>query len=234
MDKKLKVAKIILWALVPVVIIGVGYMSYYDSMYHAKKYTPTLKLPMKETSKYVVYGDVSNNGFIFYPEESVDYQAYEPIMHQIATRGVTCVLLKFPFNHPDFGKNYSSQVIEDINVSTWYLGGHGKGGEVACSYLSNENSKVEGVVLLGSYATNKVDENIKGLSIIGTHDEVFDQDKYLEGKEYFTLYEEVILDGANHSGFGNYGKHKGDGEAQISQEQQWKMVSDTIVWFING
>ena len=37
-----------------------------------------------------------------------------------------------------------------------------------------------------------------------------------------------VLDGANHAGFGDYGDQDGDGEAQITREQQQEITADLI------
>ena len=40
---------------------------------------------------------------------------------------------------------------------------------------------------------------------------------------------EVVIEGGNHSGFGNYGAQRGDGEADITaDEQQTKTVNEII------
>lgn len=40
---------------------------------------------------------------------------------------------------------------------------------------------------------------------------------------------EYVLEGGNHAGFGNYGSQKGDGEAGITDREQWQETIDYIM-----
>ena len=44
---------------------------------------------------------------------------------------------------------------------------------------------------------------------------------------------EVVIDGGNHSQFGNYGFQKGDGEARISREEQEDRTVEAILNFLS-
>jgi len=41
-----------------------------------------------------------------------------------------------------------------------------------------------------------------------------------------------IIKGGNHAGFGNYGPQEGDGESEISKQEQWNQTVDYIINFI--
>ena len=47
-----------------------------------------------------------------------------------------------------------------------------------------------------------------------------------------TNYKEVIIEGGNHSNFGDYGHQRGDGEATISNEEQINITKQEIMDFI--
>lgn len=42
-------------------------------------------------------------------------------------------------------------------------------------------------------------------------------------------FNELVIEGGNHAGFGSYGAQAGDGEATISQEKQWRQTADEIL-----
>ena len=44
----------------------------------------------------------------------------------------------------------------------------------------------------------------------------------------------MILNGANHGGFGDYGEQEGDGQASITKNLQWQMTANEIDAFIKG
>jgi hypothetical protein len=48
-----------------------------------------------------------------------------------------------------------------------------------------------------------------------------------------TDFTEVVIDGGNHAGFGDYGQQKGDGNATISHEEQWNITVNAIINFLN-
>jgi len=44
--------------------------------------------------------------------------------------------------------------------------------------------------------------------------------------------EELVIEGGNHAGFGDYGAQDGDGRATIAQEDQWQRTAEAIVAFM--
>ena len=75
--------------------------------------------------------------------------------------------------------------------------GHSLGGAMAASYAHDNGDKLDGVILLGSYATKKMPENLECLSMLGTLDKIVKQDKFNKNREYFNeiLYKEIIIGG---------------------------------------
>ena len=47
-------------------------------------------------------------------------------------------------------------------------------------------------------------------------------------------YEEIVIEGGNHSNFGDYGQQRGDGEASISNNEQISITKNAVINFINN
>ena len=174
-------------------------------------------------------------GFIFYPGGKVDVDAYEPIMIELAGRGILCVLIEMPFNLAVFDSNAAAKPIENLpDVDNWYVGGHSLGGSMAASYLSNNMDKIDGLVLLGSYSTADVaDSHV--LSIYGSEDGVMNREKhdgYFGNLPVGTSDIEII--GGCHAYFGMYGEQDGDGVAAITPAEQILVTADYISDFVFG
>ena len=72
------------------------------------------------------------------------------------------------------------------------------------------------------------------LSVYGSNDNVLNIDKYTECVNNLPAgFTELVIDGGNHAGFGDYGRQKGDGNATISHEEQWNITVNAIINFVN-
>jgi len=168
----------------------------------------------------------SNTGFIFYPGGKVEAIAYAPLLKQLANQGITCVLVKMPFNLAVFDINACDKALSRVsNVSRWYLAGHSLGGAMASSYVDNNSDHLEGLILLGAYPINN--EDIPTLVVYGSEDLGLDISKLSHTKNVFKIF------GGNHAYFGNYGEQKGDGTASISRQTQQEIATTKIMAFIN-
>lgn len=114
--------------------------------------------------------------------------------------------------------------------------GHSLGGTSALMGLKDSDMKVEGVILLGAYGTEKEDyqaSDMRFLSIVGSQDQVMNLEKFSAYQALMPLGAEVLsIEGGNHAGFGDYGSQKGDGEASISPDEQRRLVVEGIDSFI--
>ena len=173
-------------------------------------------------------------GFIFYPGGRVDYRAYAAPLRQIAARGYLVILLRVKLNLAFFDLNAADRVIDLYpEVKNWATGGHSLGGVAASSYAST-NDRVNGLILWASYPADDSLKNkhIKVLSIYGTLD-MAGMDSFVEKQPLLPSDTEfVIIQGGNHSQFGDYGLQPGDNEATISRADQQQQVVDATVRFL--
>jgi len=164
-------------------------------------------------------------GLIFYPGGKVEATAYLPLLNKLSEHGITCVLLKMPFNLAVFDINAADRVYQKLpDIRTWYLAGHSLGGAMASSYVGSNAEKVNGLILLGAYLIN--DAKIATIAICGTEDKGLDKLK-LEAADSKTE-----IAGGNHAYFGNYGEQRGDGTASITRDDQQKQAVEAMIDFI--
>ena len=169
----------------------------------------------------------------FFPGAKVDEKAYAPLMFKLAEKGVDCFLIMPPLNLAVMDGDAPDSFLSAYDYDHWYVMGHSLGGSVAASYCSDNPDAVDGVILLAAYPTAEIPDSERLLSIYGTKDSCLERDVYEESKENWPKdSSEVVIKGANHSGFGNYGAQRGDGVADITADEQQSKTVLEIIRFI--
>ena len=232
MKKRSKLIRVVIFLVLCAALIEVGFKQYAANYYPAKAYEVQTK-NVTETDDYIVYGDTgSEKGFIFYPGAKVEETAYAPIMDELAEAGVCCVIVKMPYRMAFFDADAAKQVIQEVpEVQEWYIGGHSLGGAMAAGFAADHENEFAGLVLLAAYPTDTLEE-LPVLSLYGSEDMVLNHEKYEKSIGFAENLTEYVIEGGNHAGFGNYGRQKGDGDAQISDEEQWQETVDYILNFM--
>ena len=173
---------------------------------------------------------------IFYPGAKVDYIAYSTLMEKLAQKGILCVLVHMPGNLAVLDKN-AAERYRDLypEIEDWYIGGHSLGGVCAASCLKENADSYKGLILLAAYSdTDLSKEAIRTLSIYGNRDQILNKEKYEEYKQNLPNLSEAIIDGGNHSQFGDYGDQKSDGEAGIRRLVQMETTAQWIADFVHA
>lgn len=173
-----------------------------------------------------------NIGFVFYPGAKVEYTAYSPLMDKLAQKGITCVLVKMPYNLAIFDVKAADKAINAVpGIKNWYIGGHSLGGAMASTYAAGNAQKLEGIILLGAYSSSDLSKtDLKMLVLYGSNDKVLNRTELSKTKSNApknAMYYEIS--GGNHAGYGNYGVQSGDGTATISDDTQQNIVTDKIL-----
>lgn len=226
-----KYIKIMLISVISLVLLLVGALFIYASDYYRAEDVALAVMQSEDNIR--VQGNLtiispttpSDTALIFYPGAKVEHIAYIPILEKLSQNGITCVLVKMPFNMAIFDKNAADKVFSELpNIKNWYIGGHSMGGAMASSYASNHKDKVKGLILLGAYIYGDVSPK-DALTIYGTLNSNLEENiNYTENI--------VIIEGGNHAQFGNYGEQKGDPPATISREEQQNIAVEAILNFI--
>ncbi len=109
-------------------------------------------------------------------------------------------------------------------IKSWYIMGHSLGGAMASVYAESNQSKINGLILLGSYVYSDY-PTAKSLTIYGTYNS--ELEKSIDYTDNI-----VIIEGGNHAKFGNYGLQAGDPAGDITAEEQQKQTTTAIIEFI--
>lgn len=171
-------------------------------------------------------GPSEENALIFYPGGKVEETAYAPLLHRLAGQGMDACLVRMPFRLAVFGVNKADSVMARHDYAHWYIGGHSLGGVMAASYAAAHSSRLSGVFLVAAYPPRPLAENTRAVTIYGSEDGVLNMTKMKKAGRYLPESSRTyVIEGGNHAQFGNYGTQNGDGDAEISsEEQQMKTV----------
>ncbi len=231
MKKKNRILLITISIIILLFIVSFLYFNdYYKADKSINKYLTSNVI--KKENYYFIDGPSNNEAIIFYPGAKVESTSYIPLLYKLSQEGPDCFLVTMPLNIAFFNPNAAKKIINDYKYDTWYMMGHSLGGVVATSFANNSKD-IKGLIFLASYPNEKVKDNIRLLSIYGTKDKVLNNTKYNESKKNWpSQSKEIIIDGANHANYGNYGHQKGDGKASISIAKQQEQTIKAIINFI--
>jgi hypothetical protein len=226
-----------LW-LIPLVLIAVlaiGFLVYTGNYYHAAasaeaamKSDQGVRVIRKDYG-WLFDGDSTKDALIFYPGGKVEAASYAPLCRRIAESGLDVCLADMPFRLAFFDMNSADEIIRSEGYEHWYLAGHSLGGVAASYYASEHGDQLDGLILLASYSTKKLDKDLPTVLIHGSEDKVLRMDQFREHKGNLppgTM--EYVIKGGNHAYFGDYGEQDGDGKARITGEQQMQETVELI------
>ena len=225
-----------LFALIDVLVIA--FLLWASAYYHAddtavKAMQSDGVVTVEQTkSGWLFDGPSDDKALIFYPGAKVDAKAYAPLLVRLAEKEMDVYLVKMPLNLAFFGIGRAGEIVEDSAYEQYYISGHSLGGAMAAYYAAEHVSDFKGMILFAAYPTQET--AIDTLVIYGSEDGVLNMARIAEAPKLVSgNYSEVVIDGGNHAQFGNYGKQKGDGEADISAEEQQTQTIQAIRKFIN-
>lgn len=169
--------------------------------------------------------DAGKAGLVLYPGAKVDPRAYAVLARGIAERGHPVVVLKCPLDiallcgGPDPGQASPATAV-------WEVAGHSLGGVKASQVVDSQM-----LLLWAAYPVDDLSERrLIVTSISGSRDglatpEKIDAAKGLlpEGTEY------VVVAGATHASFGDYGEQPGDGTPTMRREYAEDQIIEATV-----
>lgn len=162
-------------------------------------------------------------GLVFYPGALVDPRAYAAMLRPLAEAGYPVVIVKAPYDIAFFAPDAPSGVIADEPDTTrWVVGGHSLGGVVASSYAGAGHPGVAGLLLWASFPASSIAgaTALQVTSISGTQDGLSTPAKIDAARPLLPpATEYVVIEGANHADFGDYGPQSGDGVATIERAE---------------
>ena len=158
-------------------------------------------------------------GVVFVPGARVDSRAYAHVLRPLAEAGYLVAVLKEPFGLALLDPDHGRKVLDlHPEIAHWVVGGHSLGGTVAAS-LADDDDRVAGLVLYASYPANPIIRNdLKMVSISGSSDGLATPTDIEASRANVPPNASfVVINGAVHSSFGDYGDQPGDGVPTIER-----------------
>lgn len=189
----------------------------------------------REGSTIVISPKKTETAIIFYQGGFVENKAYIPLLLECAKKGIKIYLIHFPLNFGFFRPNIGIKIVKSHpEIKHWYIGGHSLGGLIAALHVLNYPDAYEGLFMLAGYSMKDISNlKMKVLTICGSNDGIIRFEKYNENNKKLPKHmKKYVIEGGNHSQFGNYGFQKGDKKATISREEQQAQAVKYIVDFI--
>lgn len=175
-------------------------------------------------------------GLIFVPGARVDPRAYARILRPLASAGYLVVVLREPMNFALPNSTHADSVLSvHPKIRFWTIGGHSLGGVNAATYADRE-PRIGGLLFYASYPGRKLDRtDLKVTSISGDRDTLATPQDIAAAKPRLPVRTKyVVIKGAIHSFFGDYGEQPGDGvptvdrgtaQTQIAQNTRALLIS---------
>ena len=225
------IASIIVVFFVCAIIFLLNYYHAGDRALEAMK-SDDLVVVKEINSGYLFDGPGTEKAIIFYPGAKVEEEAYAPLLRKIAENDTDVFLVSMPFRLAVLGVNKADSIRDAYDYREWYMAGHSMGGAMAAVYEAKHEDEFDGVILFAAFATKKISDSERLLSIYGSNDTVLDDKKYNENKKNWPKESsECVIQGGNHAQFGDYGIQKGDGAAGISWEEQQRITLEYVKMF---
>jgi hypothetical protein len=174
-------------------------------------------------------------GVIFYPGGRVEAASYSYLCVGIADQGYPCVITIMPLNLAVTKINAADEVITKYpQVTKWVVGGHSLGGSMIARYVQGHSDKIKALFLLGAYSDIDISKlSISAEAFVGTEDAILDANTFTADFKNLPKGTNInMIQGGNHSQYGDYGHQEGDGDATISKDEQHKAIVTEVLKLI--
>ena len=177
-------------------------------------------------------------GLLFQPGALVDPRAYAAVLRPLADAGHTVVIAKQPLGIAFLALGALDEARSaHPGITRWVVGGHSLGGTVAAIEAdspANGKAPATGLLLYASYPATDISSSLTALttSISGSRDGLATPDKIAASRSDLPENSRfVVIEGASHAQFGDYGLQPGDGTPTISHDDARRQISAATVAF---
>ena len=174
-----------------------------------------------ELVSIVPAGGEDEIGLVFYPGARVEPAAYAWKLAGLAAEGIAVFVPSMPLGYAFLGAGRADGIRADHpSIRTWLLGGHSLGGAMACRHARERPGIYGGLVLLASWCDRDIAGSGLGVvSLVGSEDGVATPAEVASRANLLPAdATSLIVPGANHASWGDYGAQLGDGVATASDE----------------
>ena len=175
---------------------------------------------------------------LFFPRGLVDPLAYAPLARELAENGYTTHIVKMPWRLAQRGYTKITTLFNlDDPDKVFVLGGHSQGAKIAAQFACENPYRIDGIFLLGTSHPRDIDLSsldLPTLKLYAEHDGLASMGEVLENKPLLPNNTELVLiEGGNHSQFGNMGSLLMDERASIGRRQQQSQTLAHMLNFLN-
>ncbi|GAA3640377.1 hypothetical protein GCM10022200_25030 [Microbacterium awajiense] len=182
---------------------------------------------------------VDGPALLFQPGALVDPRAYAAVLRPIAEAGHTVVIAKQPLGIAFLALGALDDAREAVpDADAWIIGGHSLGGTFAAIQAddadADASSPAVGLLLYASYPAGDISGSLSAaaMSVSGSQDGLSTPAKIDASRDDLppdTVF--VVIDGASHAQFGDYGPQAGDGTPTISHDDARAQISAATLAF---
>lgn len=174
---------------------------------------------------------------LFFPGGLVDPFAYAPLARRLAENGYTTHIVKMPWRLAQRGYTKIATLFDlDSPDKMFVLGGHSQGAKMAAQFAYENPYRIDGLFLLGTSHPRDIDlsnHDLPTLKLYAEHDGLASVGEVLENKPLLPKNTELVLiEGGNHSQFGNMGSLLMDEKASISRTEQQNQTIALLIAFL--
>ena len=235
------------WLRLGFVVWAVFAMGYMWSTFQTKDVDPKLLVGNafvavgdSELALEFLPSDGAEEGLLFFCGSGVEAAAYAPLLRPVADAGYPVIIVNLPGRFA-MGEGQKVEALErgkalieaHPEVKHWLVGGHSLGGALSCRFIQKFPDMASALVLVGTTHPKEDDLsklNIPVAKVYGSADGVAPAAKVEANKHLLPGDTEfVLIEGANHSQFGNYGNQLQDGKATIDRVHQQDQVRGVII-----
>lgn len=228
--------------IIVLVMIVSGYiflrMNTYKAMPEAEGFLEMDNI-IQDEEWLTVTPDVIEGHIVLYQGGLVETEAYLPLANGLSKEGYQVFLPQMPLNLAILNSDAIDEIRETYpSDKEWWLAGHSLGGASASIYAKENEEKISGLIFLAAYPSDDSDLSelpLSVLSITGSNDGILNAEQYEQTKGLLpedTAYK--TIEGGNHSNFGYYGFQSGDGESELSREEQMNDIVQYMSDFIKN
>ncbi|MCR6662390.1 MAG: alpha/beta hydrolase [Luteimonas sp.] len=166
---------------------------------------------------------------LFFPGGMVDPVAYAPLLRDVAAHGHRAMLVALP-RRGAFGGAEDPALLAHARALTtdagsrWVVAGHSKGGKVAALFAHAHPEHTAALVLIGTSHPRDVDLSDAAfpvVQVLGDRDPIASIERANRNRRNLPAdASRIVVEGGNHSRFGEYGFQPGDRFAAVSRERQ--------------
>ncbi|TDK25968.1 hypothetical protein E2F46_05005 [Luteimonas aestuarii] len=175
---------------------------------------------------------------LFFPGGMVDPVAYAPLLRDVAARGHSVALVALP-RRGAFGGAEDPAVLARAYAlvrdagGRWVVAGHSKGGKVAALFAHAYPRQTAALALIGTSHPRDVDlsdATYPVLQVLADRDPIASIERANRNRHNLPRStSRIVIEGGNHSRFGEYGFQPGDRFAAITRGQQRRATRSALL-----